>query len=280
MKRYPTVAGLFYESDPETLLERLRWAFLHELGPGEIPERVEKKLNKNHGLIVPHAGYIYSGPIASWAYDEISKHGKPDTVIMIGPNHTGFGEDVGIWSSGFWETPLGELEVDEELTRMILELGEGTVKEDIESHTNEHSLEVQLPFLQFIYGDDFRIVPITMMDQRLKTAEGLAETLRKVAENTDKKILFIASTDLNHYENHEETVKKDEILINRILDSDVRGMYEVIREYYITICGYGPVAVLLMLNLGNPKLLKHATSGEMSGDYSKVVGYASFIVSG
>jgi hypothetical protein len=280
VKRPPFVAGMFYDFDKSDLLKRLEWCFSdNKVGPGVLPERTKRRLEKNVGAIVPHAGYIYSGPVAAWAFFELSKLGVPDTVILIGPNHTGSGAEIGVWPGGIWQTPLGELKVAKDVVETLLESSVNLMP-DTASHIGEHSLEVQLPFLQYIYGNDFEIVPITMMIQNPEFSEVLSESIKKVFERfPDRKFVVIASSDLNHYEPQEITVEKDEKFIKAVISGDPKKVFRVVREENITACGFGPVTVLLKLKLGSPKLLKHATSGDVSGDFAHVVGYASFIVS-
>ncbi|MDI3472550.1 MAG: hypothetical protein PWQ48_831 [Thermotogaceae bacterium] len=280
MKSPPFVAGAFYDLNKDDLLKRLEWCFSdNRIGPGVLPEKPTNKLEKNVGAIVPHAGYIYSGPVAAWAYLELSKLGKPDTVILIGPNHTGAGAEIGVWPEGVWQTPLGELKVAKDVVETLLGSSVNLMP-DTASHIGEHSLEVQLPFLQYIYGNDFEIVPITMMIQSLEFSEVLSESIKKVFERfPERKFVIIASTDLNHYESQEITVKKDEKFIKAVISEDPKKVVKAVKENDITACGFGPVSVVLKLKLGKPKLLKHATSGDTSGDLTHVVGYASFIVS-
>ncbi len=275
MVRKPVVAGMFYPSSKDELLLSIEAAFLGPLGPGKLPEKNNEPLSKPYGIISPHAGYVYSGQVAAWAYYELSRKGKPQTAILIGPNHTGYGKPVSVYPSGKWQTPLGELEVDENAVQIILENSD-LASSDTAAHTMEHSLEVQLPFLQYIYGNDVKIVPITMLDQSPKTAADLSKAI-SVYLSLYPNTVIIASTDLNHYDDHETTVKKDELVIEAIESEDPRILYTAIYEANVSMCGYGPVATLMLLNLGRVKILKHATSGEISGDLLEVVGYLSAI---
>ena len=216
--------------------------------------------------------------MAAWAYLKLSKLGKPDVVILIGPNHTGTGAELGVWPEGLWITPLGELKVAEDVTNFLFENSD-ILTPDTSSHISEHSLEVQLPFLQYMYGSDIEIVPITMMVQEFEFSRLLAKNIQKVFEHfPEKKFVVVASSDLNHYESQEITLKKDEKFIKAVLSEDPKKVIKVVRNDEITACGFGPIATLLYLKLGSPKLLKHATSGDINGDFSHVVGYASFIV--
>jgi len=275
MVRKPVVAGMFYPSSKKDLILSIENAFSGPLGPGKLPEKNSKSLPKPVGVVVPHAGYVYSGQVAAWAYYELSKKGKPQTAILIGPNHTGYGKPVSIFPGGKWQTPLGNLEVDENAVQILLENSD-MASSDTAAHTMEHSLEVQLPFLQYLYGNSIKIVPITMLDQSPKAAADLSKAISvylSLCPNT----VVIASTDLNHYDDHETTVRKDKLIIEAIESGDPRILYTVIYEANVSMCGYGPVTTLMLLNLGRVRILKHATSGEISGDFLEVVGYLSAI---
>ncbi len=274
MVREPAVAGVFYPSGKTMLQDSLKDCFLGPLGPGALPE-VEGDLEKPLGLIAPHAGYMYSGQVAAWAYLEASKRGRPRTVILIGPNHTGYGSPVSVYPSGFWRTPLGDVEVDEEGVHMIIE-NSNVARADELAHRLEHSLEVQIPFLQFTFGNSFKIIPITMIDQSPNVAQDLSRAIRNFL-SLNPSTLVLASTDLNHYEDHDTTLKKDLLVIEALENGDPRLLYKAVYEMGVSMCGYGAVATLMMLDFGKFKILKHATSGEVSGDYMEVVGYLSAI---
>ncbi len=277
MIRKPAVAGVFYPSGKKMLLDTIKDLFLGPLGPGSVPEVTEKNFKKPVGIISPHAGYVYSGQVAAWAFHEVAKFGMPVTVIILGPNHTGYGPEISVFPTGEWETPLGSVEIDEEAVRVITE-NSSMVQPDISAHILEHSLEVQIPFLQFLYGNSFRIVPITLKNQAPRAAKDLSFAISRYL-NLNPSTLVIASTDLNHYEDQETTLKKDKLIIEAIEENDVEKLYRYVYEYEITMCGYGVVATLMMLNLGRVKVLKHATSGDVSGDKLEVVGYMSAIYS-
>lgn len=273
--RKPAVAGYFYEADKDALSNRLKWAIGHELGPKSETLKPEGSLAL--GALVPHAGYIYSGPVAAWAYAALKGYGKPDAAIIIGPNHYGIGAPVAITKSGAWETPLGALEVDSEIAKALAsEYKE--LEEDFYAFSREHSLEVQLPFLQFFFGD-VKIVPIAVWRQTPSVARELGVALAKIIKIfKNKKIYILASSDLNHYEHHEITKKKDEIALEKILKLDVDGFFDVVSKFDISACGVAPAAALMKAagELGaKAKLLQHATSGDTSGNYDETVGYAS-----
>lgn len=274
--RKPAVAGYFYEADRQALLERIRWSINHELGPKA--ESLSPDGSRALGVVAPHAGYMYSGPVAAWAYAALKGYGKPDTVVVIGPNHYGVGAPVAIMRLGVWETPLGSLEVDEELSEFLISQYK-SLEDDFYAFSKEHSIEVHLPFIQYFFGE-VKIVPIALWRQTPSTAKELGAALARAISSFKKKIVIIASSDLNHYEHHEITAKKDEMAISEILKGDVDKFFEVISRYDISACGIGPIGALMKAasELGfRAKLLKHATSGDTSGYKEETVGYASVL---
>ncbi|KAF2959267.1 AmmeMemoRadiSam system protein B [Thermotoga sp. 38H-to] len=276
MKRKPAVAGLFYPSRRDELIEQIRMCFLDKrIGPGKLPGPVETKLQNPIGLVSPHAGYIYSGPVAAWGFLEAVKFGEPSVVVIIGPNHTGLGRPVGVWPEGEWETPLGVVPVNERAVEIILS-NSRYAEEDFMSHIREHSIEVQIPFLQFVFGE-VSIVPICLMDQSPAVAEDLASALAKLVAEFPG-VLIIASTDLNHYEDQRTTLRKDSYIIEAIEGMDPSLLYEYLVREDISMCGYGGVATILNMDFENVRILKHATSGDVSGDTLEVVGYLSAIL--
>lgn len=206
---------------------------------------------------------------------EVAKFGEPSVVVIIGPNHTGLGRPVGVWPEGEWETPLGTVPVNQRAAEIILNSSR-YAEEDFMSHIREHSIEVQIPFLQFVFGD-VSIVPICLMDQSPAVAEDLANALTKLVAEFPS-VLIIASTDLNHYEDQRTTLRKDSYIMEAIRNKDPRLLYEYLVKEDISMCGYGGVATLLNMNFKNARILKHATSGDVSGDKLEVVGYLSAIL--
>ena len=276
--RKPYVAGMFYEANPELLKKQIEECFLHRLGPGKLPEEIEKY--QVFGLIVPHAGYMYSGPIAAHAYYALSLAQKPKYVVIIGPNHSGVGSPIAIAADEIWEMPLGGVKINADYAHCI-SARSGIASIDSRAHLYEHSIEVQIPFLQFLYGSDFEIIPITMLLQNYEASRRIGEVLAECVNEYGDTVV-VASTDFTHYEPVESAHRKDKLAIERILELDSRGLYDVVIENEITMCGYGPVMVLLeaakKLRYTNIKLLKYATSGDITGDYSSVVAYASFVI--
>ncbi len=275
--RRPAVAGMFYELDPEDLKRRIEWCFRHPLGPGAVP-KIEKGPRNIVGLVCPHAGYMYSGPVAAWSYKALAENGRPELFVIIGPNHTGYGAAISIMTSGVWSTPLGNAIIDEIFAKEILDYAE-IAEEDIDAHISEHSIEVQLPFLQYLYGE-VRFVPICMMLQTYEAALKLGEAIAKASEGRD--VVIIASTDLTHYEPHEMAREKDEAVIRQIVNLNAKDMMDLVYRRGISMCGPGPVATAIIAckRLGAEKAvkLKYATSGDVTGDYGSVVGYASIAI--
>ncbi len=274
--RYPAVAGYFYESDPEALKRRIEWCFKHRLGPGALPIVEEKSERKIIGLVSPHAGYMYSGPVAAHSYGELARDGKPDVVVILGPNHTGLGSGISIVDSGSWKTPLGTVEIDSEVARRIVKNSE-VISVDELAHEQEHSIEVQLPFLQYLYGNDFRFVPICMMLQMRDVCIDVGRALAKALDGLNA--VIIASTDFTHYEPNDIAYNKDSKVLKAIEALDPDLMLKLVDSIPVSMCGPGPVATMLyaVKQLGATKatILKYATSGDVTGDKSSVVGYGS-----
>ncbi len=280
-RRLPYVAGTFYESDREKLMSQIEWCFTHELGPGKLPSVSNERRKLSLGFVVPHAGYMYSGPIAAHAYYCLANEGIPETVIVIGPNHTGVGTAVATMVEGVWETPLGEVSIDEELVRKLVKES-SYLDIDADALLYEHSIEVQLPFLQYVYNSKIKFVPIVVSLQLPEIARDLASAIRCAVEVIGRDIVLIATTDWTHYEPQEIAYEKDREAINRVLSMDPEGLFKVVEEKGISACGYGAVAVLLYLaksyGVKSAKLLKYATSGDITGRRDSVVGYASIRV--
>jgi AmmeMemoRadiSam system protein B len=273
--RLPSQAGAFYAGKAESLKRQIEECFLHELGPGKIPT-VVKGPRRIIGLICPHAGYMYSGPVAAHAYYNLALDGKPDIVVLFGPNHTGYGSALAIMNEGFWRTPLGDVEVDSETANKIVKEAR-IVDVDDSAHRHEHSIEVQLPFLQYLFGSEFKIVPICFLMQDLPSARDVGQAVARVLSG--KNALIIASSDMTHYEPQKSAEKKDRLALQAVEALDEERFYSVIEEHRITACGYGPIMALITaskaLGAKEAKLLCYRTSGDVIGDYSAVVGYAA-----
>jgi len=293
MIRKPAVAGLFYDSNPEDLKEKIEWCFKHRLGPGKIPKlgssRGFKGLNTKdesnssksniYGAIIPHAGYSYSGPIAAHAYYEIVENGFPETFIILCPNHTGLGSGISIFNEGKWNTPFGDVEIDEEFANAMISNSK-LIDPDTSAHVREHSCEVHIPFLQY-FSKDFKIVPIVMWMQDMESASDVAKSIVKTAKELKTSILVLASTDLTHYESKDMAQKKDKLILDAIDVMDEFALLTAVEDIGISMCGYGPSvsAIKSTRDLGAKKgiILKYGTSGDISGDLSSVVGYCSAI---
>lgn len=272
--RTPAVAGMFYPNEKKELKKLIKDCFVHSFGPGSIPPSNNKK--KIFGVICPHAGYTYSGPIACNSFYEISSD-LPELFIIIGPNHWGVGSNVATMIDCKWQTPLGEVEVDSEVAEEISKIMH-VIEIDNFSHSREHSLEVQIPILQEI-TTNFKIVPIVLINQSKEIAIQVGSAVAKIARK--KKVMIIGSSDFTHYEPNAFAHEQDAALIEMILKLDVDGFYDVLQERDVSACGYGAIASTMIAckEVGATKgeLLKYATSGDIAGDMSSVVGYGSII---
>jgi len=233
--RTPAVAGMFYPGEKNELKESIHQCFLHSFGPGKLPPTEEKK--KIYGVICPHAGYMYSGPIACHSFYSISSE-SPELFIIIGPNHWGVGCNVAAMKDCSWETPLGQVEVDSDAASELSKIS-NIVDLDFFSHTKEHSLEVQVPMLQEVYSK-FKILPIILIDQEKNAAEEIGEAVATISKQ--KNSMIIGSSDFTHYEPNEFAHDQDKALIEPILDLDVDQFYKVLYEKNVTACGYGAIA--------------------------------------
>jgi AmmeMemoRadiSam system protein B len=274
--RLPTQAGAFYEGTAESLKRQVKSCFLNELGPRKLPEVAKTSLGHVVGLVCPHAGYMFSGPVAAHAYYELASDGTPDTVVIFGPNHTGYGSGLAVMNEGYWRTPLGDAEVDSETAGRIVKESR-IIDVDESAHRLEHSIEVQLPFLQFLYGSQFKIVPICFLMQDLSSAREVGQAVGKVLAS--KNAVVIASSDMTHYETQERASTHDKLVLKAVEAMNEEEFYSTIEKHNISACGYGPIAALItaakIMGGKEAKLLCYKTSGDVIGDYSSVVGYAA-----
>ena len=277
--RRPAVAGAFYEADRTRLVREIEACYLDRRGPGKIPTVNESGPRNVIGLVNPHAGYVYSGPAAAKGFSAVAEDGRPGCFVILGPNH-GRGHYVNaIQTSGAWATPLGESPVHEALAARLAGLCPG-LQVGAGGFVGEHSLEVQVPFIQHLFGLQTPIVPIMMLDQDASAARaignGLAEAL--AGENA----VIVASTDMTHFESAELAARQDRILIDRMEALDPEGLLRERERRGITMCGYGPVAAMLFaaLKLGATQagMIDYTNSGEVSAS-REVVAYLSLIVS-
>ena len=270
---------MFYPDNPKELKGLVDQSFRNQrFGPGKAPPSDSK--NRIYGIVSPHAGYVYSGAVAANGFYEISSVDFQD-VIMVGPNHYGIGSSVAAMKEGSWETPLGDVEINSELAEEISKRS-STLGFDDDAHSRDHCLEVQLPFLQYI-KHDFRIVPIVLISQRSDTAFDLGNAISETIteKSAMDSTLLIASSDFTHYEPNSEAHRKDGELIKAILALDVNKFYAILERLGVSACGYGAIATTMVAakNLGATRgeLLKYATSGDVTGDTSAVVGYSSIV---
>lgn len=276
--RQPVVAGRFYPQQPEELRAAIAQAFLSPFGPGIFPQ-VSTGPRRLTGLVVPHAGYPFSAPCAAWAYAAAAQDGRPRAAVLLGVNHRGAGAPIALSPAAGWQTPLGVMPVDAALAT-ALTAREPTVKADARAHALEHSLEVQLPFLQVLFGA-LPILPISIGmvtgAQMLRLGQALAE----VAKQQD--LLLIASTDFSHYLSQTEAERCDRLALDCIASADAEGLLRVVREQGITMCGVFPVAALLAaaagLGIYAARILHYHTSGDVTGDRQEVVGYGAAALS-
>lgn len=273
--RRPAVAGIFYPRDPFELNQAIERSFKDQrFGPNKLPPSGSKR--RVYGIVSPHAGYLYSSAVAANGFYEVSSM-EFDDVVMIGPNHYGIGTGAAIMNTGLWETPLGQVEINQELSSVISKNSEIIDLDDF-AHSKDHCLEVQLPFVQYI-KKKFRIVPIILIMQDRRTAEDIGRSIAQSITNT--KSLLIASSDFTHYESNSEAHRKDMELIKAILSLDILKFYTTLERENVSACGYGAIASIMTAakNLGATKgeLLKYATSGDIIGDTNTVVGYSSIV---
>lgn len=264
--RQPAVAGRFYPRDQKTLLSEVE-AFLSS---GGIPKPAL-------GCVAPHAGYIYSGGVAGAVYAAID---VPQRCLVLCPNHTGKGRPLAIMSAGAWETPLGAVPIDGRLAA-ILKQRFPLLTEDSEAHRNEHAIEVQLPFL-LRRNPDLSFVPIALGTGQFEVLEQLGNAIADVLAQSAEPVLMVASSDMNHYENDRITREKDHKAIEQMLAMDARRLFDVVTTEHISMCGFGPVVVMLTaarrLGAKSAELVRYATSGDVSGDKETVVGYAGVVL--
>ncbi|MDD5121846.1 MAG: AmmeMemoRadiSam system protein B [Dehalococcoidales bacterium] len=268
MLRREVAAGSFYPADREELLDNM----------GEMIDKNQEK-RRVFGAVLPHAGYIYSGKVAGKV---LSKIELPQTAVIIGRNHTGMGKPFSVAVEESWQTPLGTVEVDEQLARSIIGFSR-YLEEDSAAHLREHSIEVQLPLLQYL-KPDIKIVPVVLTAAAPASAyKEIGQAIARGVKGCEGSVLILASSDMTHYEPHDTARDKDMKIIEAILEMDEDLMLQVVSKYHVSMCGAGPVACLIRavreLGGGVAELVDYRTSGETTGNYSDVVGYAGIIIS-
>lgn len=271
LTRPPAVAGTFYEGTPALLRAQVDACF----AANPRPQTKERFI----GAVVPHAGLIYSGHVAAAFYAAAE---LPRRFVILCPNHTGVGHFAAINREGAWRTPLGDAKIDTPLADALMQ-ATPLLSVDTQAHAREHSLEVQLPFLQRLLGEDFTFVPICLGAHRYDYAEEIGHAIAEVIRAQSEPVGILASSDLNHYEDQVTTLRKDQLAIDEVLKLKPHELWRVVDDYDVSMCGFIPTTAMLAAanELGATKaaLLKHATSGDVNGDYGHVVGYASVIVS-
>ncbi len=267
MARLPAVADRFYPGSSSALVKEVQ----HLMGKSR-PDKLDAI-----AVVCPHAGYMYSGGVAAETLGQVT---IPETVVILGPNHHGRGADIAL-STDTWQMPMGDVPIDIDLAE-LLQRKSKSVKNDESAHQFEHSLEVQVPFLQEMQRN-LKIVPLVLARLSYQDCEQLATCIAESIIESDKKILIVASSDMTHYEPRRIAVKKDSLALDRLLGLDPAGLYQVVTEQQISMCGFIPatVAVLASLKMGakQAKLVRYTDSGEISGDTDQVVGYAGVIIS-
>ncbi len=268
MSRAPAVADRFYPGDPEHLRAAMKMF---------VPEMAEADKQAAMAVVMPHAGYVYSGATAGAT---IARVRVPETVLILGPNHRGRGADLALGTED-WRMPLGTVPIDRRLADAILSRST-LIEEDSEAHRLEHSLEVQVPFLQQVQPG-LMIVPLVVAQTPYDHCRTVARDLAEAIRGHGRPVLIVASTDMSHYETRQEASQKDSMAIERMLALDPQGLYATVLGHRISMCGVIPttIALLTALELGasRAELVRYTDSGEASGDTSQVVGYAGLIIS-
>lgn len=266
--RKPAVAGQFYPSSSQELKNK-------------IETLIDKKAEKSDVIacMLPHAGYMYSGAVAAQTVSRINIKNK---IILLGPNHTGYGRAFSIMTDGIWQTPLGEIKIDSNLAKSILSRSR-YLEEDSLAHIYEHSLEVELPFLQY-FKPDFEIVPIIVLSEEINILRDIGKDISYAIKdlNIRDSAMIVASSDMTHYEPQSQAAKKDKQAIQAILDLNEYELMEKVQQLSISMCGYAPVVVMLsaakLLGAQKSSLVKYQTSGDVTGEKDSVVGYAGIII--
>ena len=279
-RRKPSVSGIFYSSNKEQLVDELKGCFTNKIfGPGRLPP--SDQVRKIYGMVSPHAGYLYSGSVAANGYYSVSSS-KFNNVILVGPNHYGLGSSVATTMNGIWESPIGDVMVNPQVAKDIASRATSMDFDEF-AHSRDHCLEVQIPFLLFA-TEKFRIVPIILTNQdeylAIELGSAISDTVNECISKGDE-FMLIASSDFTHYESNSEAHRKDSQLIKSILSLDITAFYYTLRQYNVSACGYGAIATVMVAakNLGATRgeLIRYATSGDVTGDKSSVVGYSSIL---
>jgi len=274
--RGPVVAGQFYAGTEEALLRQVESCYTHPLGPGKVPQVLDSPMERPCGFVVPHAGYVYSGPVAAHAYASLASLGRPEVAVILGPNHHALHPPLALSPCDGWQTPFGELAVDSALgERLASEVPMLSFSDA--AHRLEHSVEVQLPFLQHLYGASLKILPVVVADQSVHTCRALGRAMAGVLGGASAVVL--ASSDFSHYVPADRAAELDRYALEAILALDPERLGREVETQGLTMWGWGPAMVMLecMGRLGATEahLLKYANSGDVSGDRGYVVAYAA-----
>ena len=281
--------SFWYENNKQKLIDQVNWCYNHRYGPKSPANTIKIDIETPIGIVSPHAGYTCSGPYAAHAFNALKqKISALDTVIILGPNHTGYGSTISVFPvPGTWETPLGNLKLDEELSEELIkqanEKFDLVFDYDSNAHLEEHSIDNQLPFLQLAY-ENCKIVPICIMDQRYNTCILIGKLLAQIIKNnqTTKKIAIVTSSDFTHYEPHNIVTQKDQQVIANLEKMDLIKANELKNSLNVTACGFGPILALFSsakeLGRTRAKALAYGTSGLTCSTKDQVVGYAALIV--
>ncbi len=266
MIRESAVAGQFYPDDPDELRETIA-SYVRK--PGELLDA--------RAVVVPHAGYVYSGAVAGEAFSSVR---LPRRFILLGPNHSGRGAFLSLAPGGTWHTPLGAATIDEEMNRrLISEFPD--LEEDAAAHRYEHCLEVQIPFLQTLQPE-FAFCAICIRQMDFATLEALGHAMARAIESAQEPVLLVASSDMTHYESGEDAARQDKFAIDRILAVDPAGLYRIVMDKEITMCGFAAAVAVLTAcrdaGASTGHLIRYTNSGETSGDYNRVVAYAGIAI--
>ncbi len=276
--RRPSVAGQFYPASRTELIDQIEQCFLGDLGPGALPQPKEHGPRQILGVISPHAGYVFSGATASHGYLALAEDGLSSVVVVVGVNHGRGGFASAVQTSGAWQTPLGEVPIDEEVAGKIAAALPGFVT-DPRALVAEHSIEVQLPFLQYVYEESLIFVPVMMAAQDIGAARAVGNALFAALDERDG--VVVASSDMTHYESAESARRKDHVLIERIEALDAEGLISQRDARAISMCGAGPVAAAIIAakQAGAARVdsLAYSTSGDVM-PASEVVGYYSAVI--
>ena len=271
--RLPAVHGRFYASDPEALARDVERLMKPEAAAHESHGR---PVSHARAVVVPHAGYMYSGAIAGATFARVA---VPDCVVILGPNHTGLGLRRALWSRGAWRVPVADLPIAEDLADALGR--EALLEHDAAAHLREHSIEVELPFLAR-RRSDVHIVPVCLALHDLAECREIGLGIARAVRNSGREVLLVASTDMSHYVSAETARTRDELALARLLALDADGLYQTVVEHDISMCGFVPTCVALIaaqeLGAVSAELVRYGNSGETSGDFERVVGYAGVVI--